>query len=203
MQHQSIVGQLVPRHGQSDHQRNQLHAQAATRLRCIGTSGSITNSLAVPFNVGDYLITGPATLSSPPGGQVPANLTFASTNFYSGQVNATCDATALSGAQCTLSPTNPITIESGRCLARDRLHQCSEQRHTRHLQHQHQYARHDWRTQPTWTIALTVIQDFTLGALTPATQTINPGQSASYNFSVLPVGASFTNAVTLSCSGAP
>jgi len=52
-------------------------------------------------------------------------------------------------------------------------------------------------------IALTVSADFTIGALTPATQTIKPGQSASYNFSVLPVGASFTDAVTLSCSGAP
>jgi hypothetical protein len=51
---------------------------------------------------------------------------------------------------------------------------------------------------------LTVIQDFTLGSLAPAaTQTITPGQSASYNFSVLPVGTSFTNAVTLSCSSTP
>ena len=58
-----------------------------------GDSGSVTNSLAVPFNVGAYLITGPATLSAPPASQVPAGLTFASTNFYSGQVNATCDAT--------------------------------------------------------------------------------------------------------------
>jgi hypothetical protein len=55
----------------------------------------------------------------------------------------------------------------------------------------------------TWPIALTVNQDFTLSALTPATQTITAGQSASYNFSVLPVGASFANAVNLSCSGGP
>jgi hypothetical protein len=53
------------------------------------------------------------------------------------------------------------------------------------------------------TIALTVLQDFTLSALTPSSQTITPGRSASYNFSVLPVGASFTNAVSLWCSGAP
>ncbi len=53
------------------------------------------------------------------------------------------------------------------------------------------------------TIALTVYQDFTLSSLTPTTQTITPGESASYNFSVLPVGSSFTNAVTLSCSSTP
>jgi hypothetical protein len=52
------------------------------------------------------------------------------------------------------------------------------------------------------TMVLTVNQDFTI-ALTPTTQTITPGESASYNFSVLPVGAAFTGAVTLSCSGGP
>jgi hypothetical protein len=60
--------------------------------------------------------------------------------------------------------------------------------------------------QPTQTLplALTVIQDFTLGALTPSTtQTITAGQSVSYNFNVLPVGTSFATAVGLSCSGAP
>ncbi len=46
-------------------------------------------------------------------------------------------------------------------------------------------------------------EDFTLGSLSPATQTVTPGQSASYNFSVLPVGVSFDSAVSLSCSGAP
>ena len=53
------------------------------------------------------------------------------------------------------------------------------------------------------TLPLTVIQYFTLGSLTPATQTINTGQSASYNFSVLPVGTSFANAVDFSCAGGP
>ena len=53
------------------------------------------------------------------------------------------------------------------------------------------------------TIALTVLQDFSLSLLTPSTQTVTAGQSASYNFSVLPVGASFTGAVTFSCSGLP
>jgi hypothetical protein len=47
------------------------------------------------------------------------------------------------------------------------------------------------------------MQDFTIGSLTPATQTIPAGGSAAYNFSVLPVGSAFTNAVNLSCSGAP
>ena len=53
------------------------------------------------------------------------------------------------------------------------------------------------------TMVLTIFQDFTLGSLTPITQTITVGGSTSYNFNVLPVGSSFTNAVNLSCSGAP
>ena len=52
-------------------------------------------------------------------------------------------------------------------------------------------------------MALTVNQDFALSRLTPATQTITVGGSASYNFNVLPVGTSFNNPVNLSCSGGP
>jgi hypothetical protein len=168
-----------------------------------GTSGSITNSLAVPFYVGDYLITGPLALSSAPGGQVPANLTFTSTNFYSGQVNATCDATALPGAQCTLSPPNPITISASASVPVTATinvpNNATPGVYNININSQ------DVSGAPssTWTIALTVNQDFTIGSLTPTTQTITAGQSASYNFSVLPVGSSFTNAVTFSCSGAP
>ena len=58
------------------------------------------------------------------------------------------------------------------------------------------------QTVQTLTLPLTVIQDFALGSITPTTQTINPGQSATYNFSVLPVGE-FSSAVSLSCSGGP
>jgi hypothetical protein len=173
------------------------------QLAVLGTSGSTTHSLGVPFNVGDYLINGPLTLSAAPGGQVPANLTFASTNFYSGQVNATCDATALSGAQCTLTPVNPITINASASVPVTATinvpNNATPGPYNININSQ------DVMGAPNavWTITLTVMQDFTLGSLTPTTQTITPGGSASYNFSVLPVGASFTNAVNLSCSGAP
>jgi hypothetical protein len=168
-----------------------------------GTSGPITNSLPVPFNVGAYLITGPATLSSPPAAQVPAALTFTSTNSYSGQVNATCNASALPAAQCTLSPANPITINPAAPVPV-----------TASINVPNSAAPGTYNVvinskditgtpSSTLTIALTVYQDFTLSSLTPTTQTITPGESASYNFSVLPVGSSFTNAVTLSCSSTP
>ncbi|MFZ0816092.1 MAG: hypothetical protein WAM78_11265 [Candidatus Sulfotelmatobacter sp.] len=173
------------------------------QVSVVGTSGSITNSLSVPFNVGDYAIAGTQALSVPPGGQVTANLTFTASTFYTGQVNATCDATALSGAQCTLSPSNPITLASGAGVAVNAsinvLTNAVPNTYNININTQ------DVTGAPshTWPIALTVNQDFTLSALTPATQTITAGQSASYNFSVLPVGSSFTGAVNLSCSGGP
>jgi hypothetical protein len=173
------------------------------QLAVQGTSGSTMHSHDVPFDVGDYLITGPLTLSSAPGGQVPANLTFTSSYSYSGQVSATCDATALGGAQCTLSPTSPITISSEAVVAVTASINIPNNAvpGTYNININTQDAM--GAPSHTWTMALTVMQDFTLGSLTPATQTTTPGGSASYNFSVLPVGASFTNAVTLSCSGTP
>ncbi len=173
------------------------------QLTAQGISGSTTHSVVVPFSVGDYQLTGPLTLSSVPGAQVPANLSLTSTNFYNGQVNATCDATALPGAQCTLSPANPITIGNGAVVAVTASinipNSASPNTYNVNINTQ------DITGTPSHslTMALTVGQDFTLGSLTPSTQTITPGQSASYNFSVLPVGASFTDPVSLACSGAP
>ena len=173
------------------------------QIAVVGTSGSLTNSLAVPFSAGDYVIVGPPALSAVPGGQVTANLTFTSSYSYSGQVNATCDAAALSGTQCTLTPANPITVKSGPAIpltvSMNLLNNAAPGTYNININTQ------DVTGAPshTWTIALTISQSFIIGSLTPATQTITPGETASYNFSVLPVGVSFTNAVSLSCSGAP
>ena len=92
-------------------QRNQFLG-SAYQIAVQGSSGSTNNSYPVQFNVGDYSISGTQVLSTAPGGQVKVNLAFASLDFYSAQVNATCDATALSGTQRTLTPQNPITIGS-------------------------------------------------------------------------------------------
>jgi hypothetical protein len=167
------------------------------------TSGSTTHSLAVPFFVGAYLVVGPLTLSSAAGSQVTANLTFTSTNFYSGQVNAACDASALQGAQCSLSPPNPITINSASSVPVTAT--ISIPNNATPGTYNININTQDVTGAPSnsLTMMLTTFQDFTIGVFTPATQTINAGQSTSYNFSVQPVGASFPNAVNLSCSGAP
>jgi hypothetical protein len=182
---------------------NSFSTAGSYQLAVTGTSGSTTHSVDVPFDVGDYLINGPMTLSSAPAGQVAADLTFGSTNFYSGQVNATCDASALSGAICTISPPSPITINASSSVpvtaTTNIPNNAAPGTYNININSQ------DVTGAPTatWTIALTVFQDFTVSAPTPSTQTITAGGSASYNFTVLPVGSSFSNAVNLSCSGAP
>jgi hypothetical protein len=168
-----------------------------------GISGATTHSYPVPFNVGDYSIAGTQALSTPPGGQVTANLTLTPSFSYTGQVNASCDATSLPATQCTLTPPNPITVGNSPAVAVTATinvpNTAPAGAYNININTQ------DAIGAPVhnWTIALTVGQDFTIGALTPSLQTITAGQSASYNFSVLPVGASFSSAVSLFCSGGP
>jgi hypothetical protein len=184
---------------------NSFTSGGSFQVAVVGTSSSITNLVGVPFYVGNYSITGPFTLSTSPGGQVPANLSFSSFNFYSGQVNATCDASQLSGAICTLSPPNPITINASSSAPVTATinvpNNAAPGTYNININSQ------DVTGEPTalWTIALTVNPDFSITAPTPGTQTITAGQSASYNFSVAPVvsGSSFANAINLSCGGAP
>jgi hypothetical protein len=276
-----------------------------------GTSGSLMQSLPVPFNVGTYTLKGPVGLSAAPGGQAQANLTFASTYSYGGQVSATCTVTSLPGAQCMIAP-NPVTVSSGppasatatidvpsnaagggysvninsedvtgeptvpltlpltigasnnfqlaitqafsttatagsqqlatvsvtpnysgsvtaTCTSNIPAGQCSASPNplpivagtasalTITLNVSNSAAPNpsnsysvnltvaDPSGQPTQNLALpiTVVQDYSLGNFSPATQSINPGGSATYNFSVLPVGGGYNNSVTLSCSVAP
>jgi uncharacterized membrane protein len=166
------------------------------------TSGSISNSLPIPFSVGDYIIAGTQTLATVSGAPAVANLTFTSEFSYNGNVNLTCDATSLPGGACTLSPVSPITIGSGSvvpltatitvpgsAVAGAYSIKVNTQDATGEPTHQ-------------WTISLAV-QDFAFGPVTPLAQTIGAGQSAIYNLSVMPVGTAFATPVSLACAGAP
>lgn len=177
--------------------------QVAVQGTSNSSAGTITQSLNVPFNLGDYILAGPTTLFSAPGGHLPATLTITPTYFYSGQVNATCSATALPGAQCTISPANPISVNYPTVVtvtATIAIPSTASPGNYNII-----ITAGDLTGEPTasLTIGLTISQDFTITPLTPSAQAINPGQSAAYSFSVQPVGSSFANAITLSCSGAP
>jgi uncharacterized membrane protein len=171
------------------------------QVSVMGTSGSTSDSLPVPFSVGDYTIAGIQTLTAVPGGQAAATLTFTSLDSYSGSVIVTCNASALTGAQCTLSP-NPVTVGSGPGATMTATVTVPSTAAVGSYNIVVNTQDSTGEPSHTWTIALAV-QDFAFGPVTPPTQTVGAGQSAVYNFSVMPVGAAFSNAVNLSCSGAP
>ena len=172
-------------------------------LSITGTSGTITHTISVPFNVGDYSIAGTQTLSLAPGGQGTANLTLTSSHFYSGMVGTSCDASALSGAMCTLSPANPIAVAADGTANFSALvnvpNNAADGVYNINLNTQDATGAPSHR----FVVALTVAQDFLLISTTPS-QTVNAGQTTGpYNLTIQPVGASFNAAVTLSCSNLP
>ena len=168
-----------------------------------GTSGSVQQSLAVPFNVGDYSISGGQSISAVPGRQAVANLTLTSLDQYSGKINATCDASALAAATCTISPANPLTVAAGGTT--NLSASVNVPNNATPNSYNIKINAQDTTGSPThsYAVTLNVMQDFAVTSSTTS-QTVNPGQTTGpYNLVVQPVGTSFTAPVTLSCSGLP
>lgn len=166
-----------------------------------GVSGALTHTLTIPFNVGDYQLSGPQTLSLVPGGQGTASLTLAASTYYAGLVNASCDASALAGTICTVSPASPLTVTTGTQMPLtatiDVTNDAAPGAYNIRINTQ------DTTGAPThnFTIALTVIPDFGISSSTTPI-TVTAGQTAGpYNVIVQPVGTSFNSPVSLSCSG--
>ncbi len=167
-----------------------------------GASGSISDSLPIPFSVGDYIIAGTQTLATVPGAPATANLTFTSEYSYSGKISLTCNATALPGAACTLSPVSPITV--GIASVVPVAANITVPNNAAVGPYSIKLTTQDSTGEPVhpWPITLTV-QDFAFSAITPPTQTVGAGQTATYDLGVMPVGTAFASPVTLSCAGAP
>ncbi len=165
-----------------------------------GVSSSLAHTLSIPFNVGDYQLSGPPTLSLPPGGQAIANLTIAASTYYAGMVSTSCDASALAGTICTLTPASPVTVSTGAQVPLtatiDVTNDAVPGTYSIKINTQ------DTTGTPSHslTIALTVVPDFGVSSTT-IPQTVTAGQTAGpYNVIVQPVGTSFNNPVTLSCT---
>lgn len=168
-----------------------------------GTSGSAQHSVTVPFNVGDYTISGTTSLSLTPGAQGKASFTLISLDSYSGKVNATCDASALPAAQCTISPANPISVASGGTAKLTAIINTPNDANPSNYDIKIDTQDTTGTPNHSLTVTLTVTPDFIVTSSTTS-QTVNPGQTTGpYNLTVQPVGNSFNNPVTLSCSGLP
>src|SRR5271170_4982075 len=150
-----------------------------------GTSGALTGSpLTVLFNVGDYVITGTKALTSIPGGTAVANLAFTSEDSYLGSVLTTCNVIAPTGAppaSCTLNtPVGGIPIGNG--IVGSLNASVALPPNAAVGSYTIDIGTQDTSGEPShiWTTALTV-QDFAVGSVTPSTQSIGSGQSASYH----------------------
>jgi len=173
---------------------------SAYSLSITGASGSTVHSLAVPFSVGDYAITGTQSLAGVPGGQATAKFTLSSSFSYSGKVNATCDASALSGVMCSLSPANPISISSGGSA--NLSASINVPNNAVPGNYNIKINTQDTTGEPSHSVgfSLNLSQDFELTSST-SSQTVTAGQtSGPYNLTVQPVGSSFSGAVTLACT---
>ncbi|MGA8764281.1 MAG: hypothetical protein WB562_15545, partial [Candidatus Sulfotelmatobacter sp.] len=162
-------------------------------------------TLSVSTNpVGGYTVTGPQTLSVAPGGQVTSSppLKLTSVNGYSGDINATCDASALPGTQCSVSP-NAVTLASGGTANLTATINVPTNASPGTYNVDINTADISGAPSNTFPIQLTVAQDYILGNFSPGSATISAGGSASYNFSVLPVGSAYNGSITLQCSIAP
>jgi hypothetical protein len=156
-------------------------------LTVSGTSGSVVHSVAVPFNVGDYSISGTQVLSLAPGGHGTATLKLTSSASYSGNVNANCDASALSGAMCALSPANPIAVASGG--AANLTATLNIPNNAAAGAYNDHHPGHHRSTQPFRHHLADRGAGFS-GHLLHPSQTVTPGQtSGAYNLRVQPVGA--------------
>jgi len=165
-----------------------------------GISGAVTHTLAVPFNVGDYSISGTQSVSGQAGAQVTGNFTLSSASSYSGKISATCDASALAGAMCTLSPSGTITLSSGATANLSAIvnvpNNAAPGSYTIKINTQ------DTSGAPSHaaSFSITLAQDFIVTTSTPS-QTVTAGQtSGAYALSVQPLGSSFTAAVSLACT---
>jgi len=168
-----------------------------------GVSGTLTHSISVPFNVGDFSVSGTQSLTVAPSGQGTAYLTVTSQDSYAGKINATCDASALSGAICSISPANPITLTGGGSVGLTVMISVPDT--AANGKYNINIRAQDTTGAPShgFAIALSVGQDFILTSST-ASQTVNAGQtSGPYNLALRPVGTSFDSAITLACSGLP
>ena len=169
-------------------------------LSVTGTSGAVVQTIAVPFNVGDYSITGTQTLSLAPGRQGTASLRLVSSTFYSGKISVTCDGSALSCVMCALPPANPAMVVSGGTT--NLMVTVNVPNNAIAGSYAIKVATQDTTGAPnhSFLLSLAVAEDFLVTSSTPS-QTVTAGQkSGPCNLTVQPVGSSFNAAVTLSCS---
>jgi len=171
-------------------------------MNIVGKSGTVSHTLAVPFNVSGFSFTGPASISATAGNPAQANLTLTSAGAYQGNVNLVCDTSALGGAQCSFSPPGPISLSAGASVKV--VVTINVPNDTPAGMFPVNLQARDASGVPVVSlkIQVTISQDYTIGALSPPGASVSPGGSASFNLSVIPIGT-YNGSIQLNCAVAP
>jgi len=168
-----------------------------------GTSGSTTHSLVVPFNVGDYQLSGTQSLTVGLGAQGTDSFNVVASTYYGGIINASCNAASeMPGASCTFNP-SPVVVNVGGTVPVTATINVPVS--TAPETYNFNINMQDETGAPSHSlpISLVVTQNFSLNSSVNS-QTVTAGQtSAAYNLTIAPVGTSFTSPINLSCSGLP
>jgi len=165
-----------------------------------GVSGATSHTLLIPFNVGDYQLSGTQALTVAVGAHGTANLSITASTYYAGKINTNCDASSIPSATCTLNQANPIVVNVGSTASFTAT--VNVPGNAAPGTYNVKVNTQDTTGAPShsFNISLTVLQNFQV-APSPPTQTVTEGQtSAPYVLAIQPIGASFSGPVTLSCS---
>ena len=166
------------------------------------SGNGLTHQVPVTVAVSDFTIgaPSPATLNITPGGSSQFTTQIGAAGMFTAAVDLSCNVPA-AGITCSFAPSasvdptsgNPVTVTVTVAAAST----------TPAGQYSLKVSSNSFGAPApkTQSLALTVM-DFSVAA-SNTTQTVNAGQTASYSMSVSPVAGTFTNAVALSCSGAP
>jgi len=170
-------------------------------LTISGESGSKNHALSIPFIVSDYTLqaTTPAPVAQ--GNSVSATITLSPLASYVGSVVLGCDASTIPGATCSMKPSSPASVGPNQATVTVTVSipdDAASGTHTIYVN------THDAEGAPSHKAAvpITVKPDFQVTSST-GPQTINAGQSATYTLAIDPLGPSFDDPVTLTCSGSP
>lgn len=181
------------------------------QLSVLGASGSISHTLPIGITVTDYQLSGTQSLTIAPGTQGTANLVITPLNSYTGQLQATCNVSALTLGTCSFSLGNPIIVSGTSSIplaATIGVGGTAPGTYDVNINTQ-DISVGDNNGQPVHNLSIAVTvpsADFTL---TPSTQsqTVTAGQSANaiYNFALAPnpPGSSFTAPISLACPQLP
>jgi hypothetical protein len=178
------------------------------QLTVQGTSGSTTHSLTVPFNVSDYQLSGTQSLTIAPGTEGTANLTITPLNSYNGELQATCNVSALSLATCSFSLGNPIIV-SGSSIPLAATIGVGATTPGTYDVNINTLDLQDNNGQPVHNLSIAVTVPPADFSLSPSTQSqiVVAGQTTGgvYNFVVAPnpSGSSFPGSISLACPRLP